>query len=84
MGVGVGVGVGVGLGSGLGLQLPDVNCPVGPAVNPDEDEDVEVTPGEGCTCAGVWQVCADRNCTENTHIRIPSKRCFFTFFLSLF
>src|SRR5581483_9406229 len=74
-GVGVGGG-GVGVGVGLGFTLHGlVNCPVGPEDSPEE----EVTPGESGTCAGIWQVCADRSCTESTYMRIPSRKRFFIY-----
>ena len=76
-GVGVGVGGG-GVGVGVGLHPPPIASPVGPEDSPEE----EVTPDKSGTCAGGWQFCANRSCAENTHVRIPSKRCFFIGFLS--
>jgi hypothetical protein len=75
--IGVGVGGGGGGGGGGGLQVLVKACPVGP---PEAIPDVEpaATPPGGNTFAGGWQICAKRSGAENTHMRIPIKKLFFT------
>jgi hypothetical protein len=76
--IGVGVGGGGG-GGGGGLHGLVKACPVGP---PEAIPDVEpeATPAGGNTFAGGWQTCAKRSGAENTHMRKPIKKLFFTYF----